>query len=114
MLANKPDEEIEKLYNENCFVKSTPNSVVDLMEIKKEIQTIREKGYALDREEYGEGAMCVGAPIKNFENHVIAAIAVAGPVGRMINNERKLAEYVLSCSKQISMAFGYIENGVIK
>jgi len=114
MLANKPNEEIEKLFNENYFVKSTAKSVVDLKEIKKEIETIREKGFALDREEYGEGAMCVGAPIKNFENHVTAAIAIAGPASRMINNEDKLIEYVLNCAKQISMAFGYIENGVIK
>ena len=114
MLANKSNEEIEKLFNENYFVKSTPSSVIDLKEIKREIETIREKGFALDREEYGEGAMCVGAPIKNFENHVIAAIAIAGPASRMINNEDKLKEYVLNCAKQISMAFGYIENGIIK
>jgi len=114
MLANKSDEEIEKLFNENFFVKSTPNSIVDLKEIEKEIQAIRERGYALDREEYEEGAMCVGAPIKNFENTVIAAIAVAGPASRMISNENKLTEYVLNCAKQISMGFGFIENGVIK
>jgi IclR family KDG regulon transcriptional repressor len=114
MLANKSDEEIEKLFNENFFVKSTPNSIVDLKEIEKEIQAIRERGYALDREEYEEGAMCVGAPIKNFENTVIAAIAVAGPASRMISNENKLIEYLLNCAKQISIAFGFIENGVIK
>lgn len=113
ILAYRPDEEIERLFNENLFVKSTPNSIVDLSEIKNEIKKIRERGFGLDREEYKEGAMCIGAPIKNFENHVIAAIAIAGPVNRMVNNEEKLTEQVLNCAKRISMAFGYIENGSI-
>ena len=113
MLAGKSDEEIEKLFKGNHFVKSTPHSLVDPEEIKKEIQIVREKGYALDREEYEEGAMCVGAPIKNFENHIIAAIAIAGPTTRMIHNADKLIENVLNYAKQISMAFGNIENGII-
>jgi IclR family KDG regulon transcriptional repressor len=113
MLAGKSDEEIEKLFKGNYFVKSTLHSLVDPEEIKKEIQIVREKGYALDREEYEEGAMCVGAPIKNFENHIIAAIAIAGPTTRMIHNADKLIENVLNYAKQISMAFGNIENGII-
>jgi len=87
--------------------------MVDLEEIKKEIGKVREKGFVLDQEEYGEGPMCVGAPIKNFENHIIAALAVAGPTSRMLNNEDKLIEHVLNCAKKISMAFGHIENGII-
>jgi DNA-binding IclR family transcriptional regulator len=113
MLAGKSDEEIEKLFKGNHFVKSTPHSLVDPEEIKKEIRIVREKGYALDREEYEEGAMCVGAPIKNFENYIIAAIAIAGPTTRMIPNADKLIENVLNHAKQISMAFGNIENGII-
>jgi len=88
--------------------------MVDLAEIKNEIATIRERGFAFDREEYQEGAMCIGAPIKNFENNVIAAIAIAGPVDRMTNNENKLIEYVLDCAKRISITFGFMENGTIK
>lgn len=113
MLACKSDEEIENLFSENFFAKTTPNSMIDLAEVKKEIGKVREKGFALDREEYGEGAMCVGAPVRNFENHVIAAIAVAGPAIRMVYNEDKLIEHVLNCAKKISMAFGHIENGII-
>jgi len=114
ILAYKSNEEIERLFKENFFVKSTPNSMVDLAEIKNEIATIRERGFAFDREEYQEGAMCIGAPIKNFENNVIAAIAIAGPVDRMTNNENKLIEYVLDCAKRISITFGFMENGTIK
>jgi DNA-binding IclR family transcriptional regulator len=113
MLAGKPDDEIEKLFSEKYFVKSTRHSLFTLEEIKQEIQNVREKGFALDREEYEEGAMCVGAPIKNFENQIVAAIAIAGPVTRMIHNEDRLIENVLNSAKQISMAFGNIENGII-
>ena len=113
LLAEKSEDEIENLFKENYFVKSTRHSLIALEEIKQEIRIVREQGYALDREEYEEGAMCVGAPIKNFENQIIAAIAVAGPATRMVHNEDKLIQNVLNYAKQISMAFGNTENGII-
>jgi IclR family transcriptional regulator, KDG regulon repressor len=113
ILANETDEEIEKQFRENFFMKSTPNSIIDPAALKEEIRKVRERGFALDREEYEEGAMCVGAPVKNFENHIIAAIAVAGPVSRVDNNEETLIKHVVDSAKNISKAFGFIENGNI-
>lgn len=38
---------------------------------------IRKQGYALDREEYGRGVICIAAPVFDYTDNVIAAINIA-------------------------------------
>ncbi len=63
--------------------KYTANTIVDNDEFVKEINDIREKGYALDNEEVTMGLFCVGAPIFDIYGKVVAAMSVSGPTSRM-------------------------------
>jgi len=58
-------------------------------EILENLKSVRENGFALDREELEEGINAVAAPILDKENHPLASISVAGPAYRL-TNERML------------------------
>ena len=48
---------------------------------------MRALGYAVDNEEGEVGARCVGAPIFDYLNQVIAAISISGPSGRIAEEQ---------------------------
>jgi len=60
--------------------------------LRNELTKIREKGYALDREESEIGLICVGIPIFNQNNEVVASLSASGPANRF--EEEKVASYV--------------------
>lgn len=109
ILAFMPDEELELLAKQNAFVQPTSNSVTDVNKLKLEMARIRESGVAIDNEEFIQGAMCLGAPIRNHEGEVIAAVAISGPTHRMTGSLQNLRAQLTDCTKKISTALGYIE-----
>ncbi len=77
------------------------------LNLKKELELIRRKGYALSQEEVIEGAVAIAAPFFNNTGEVIGAIAVFGPSVRMKKTE--ISKYVtdlLQASKALSIALG--------
>ncbi len=63
--------------------KVTPNTIATEHELAEELQTIHDKGYAVDREEYELGIRCVAAPIFNKQGEIIASLSLTGPAGRI-------------------------------
>ena len=52
-------------------------------ELIQELKRIRNVGYAFDQEERFIGMRCIGAPVFNSNNQVVAGISISGPVARM-------------------------------
>ena len=63
--------------------RSTKNTLVDQLAIQNEFAAVRSRGYAEDKEETVEGGYCLGAPIRNPERKVIAALSVSSPKFRV-------------------------------
>ncbi|PIE34329.1 IclR family transcriptional regulator [candidate division KSB3 bacterium] len=108
ILAFLEDHEIDEIIDEKGLPRFMPNTITDPKILKKEIQIIRERGYALDDEENEPGVCCVAAPILDSSRHVIASISISGPSVR-ITGERipVLADVVIETCRQISQALGY-------
>ncbi len=109
IMAHMPDEELERLSSTNAFREATTNSIVDIEKLRLQLANIREKGYSIDHEEFLAGAMCIGAPIKDYEGSVVAAVALAGPLHRMEEREKPIVDAVVSSAKEISAQMGSIE-----
>ena len=85
----------------------TPNTIADLARLWEELAQIRLSGYAVDCEEIEEGLMCVGAAIRDHTGQPIAAISLAGPIGRMQPNQERYGRRVAASALEISLALGY-------
>ena len=55
-----------------------------------ELKRVRERGYAIDREETSPLATCVAAPILGGDAHAIAAISISGQVHASIHARARL------------------------
>ena len=111
ILAFLPEDEILKVWNSSKVVKLTKNTNTDFILFKKELQTIRENGYAIDDEENEIGVKCVGAPIFNMSGEVVAAISVTGPVTRITDDKIDfISNEVMQYTNLISKEMGYKVN----
>ncbi|MBN9598363.1 MAG: IclR family transcriptional regulator [Afipia sp.] len=74
------------ILNEMSFEKHTDNTVTDRNVLLRELAEVRRDGYALDREEYLPGLVCLAVPIlqqKGRSRACVAALAIQAPVTRM-------------------------------
>ena len=83
----------------------TPHTITDPVALERELDRVRRRGYALDREEITRGIVCVAAPIRNAEGDTVAAISVAFPA--YISRERGMRgdiRVVTRCAAVITAA----------
>jgi len=111
MLAYRPFWEVKRLIEEHGWRPRTPKSICSFPELERELNLIRQRGYALDDQEQNLDTRCVGAPIRNRLGSVIGAISVSALVSDGMTEERlsELAHAVVEHASMISYRLGYDE-----
>lgn len=100
-LAYKPEEVINSIIDKIELTKYTDNTIVTKEELIKELQEIRRNGYGFDNEERELGVSCIGSPIFDLNNDVIACITISGPTARFTKeNKEKWLKDVVEISKE--------------
>lgn len=67
----------------------TDNTLTDHTQLRSALREIKEKGFAVDFEEYEIGLICVAVPILNQKNELVASLSAAGPANRFKVDELK-------------------------
>ena len=85
----------------------TANTITNPTDLYIELDLVKQKGYAMDREELALGIECVAAPIFDSFMHPIAAMSIS--MRNNPENMERLEEYqeqILIASKKISSKLG--------
>lgn len=90
LLSVLPDEGINRLYPEEKLKKLTSKTVSTKAELKRELEQIRENGYAFISEQAYVGVEAFAALIHDARGNVIAATTIAVPTARMNKEKRKI------------------------
>ncbi len=107
MLAFSPDSLLQEVYALAPYEQFAPNTITSADRLREELDRIRARGYALDREEYDEGVVCVAAPIFNHGG-ILGALSISGPASRMYRTDLTLAgEHVAEYALEISRELGH-------
>lgn len=83
LLAEYPKSQIEAIVDQWGLPANTENTITSESELFDELETIRERGYATDDEEYAPGLRTVGKVVHNPNGGLFGALNVAGPQYRM-------------------------------
>ena len=108
-LAFMSDEEINEVLPDNELKTYTSTTIKSRDALKKELESIAEKGYAIDNEELDLGVRCVAAPIRDYTRRIVGSISVSGPNMRL-NDERvnsELIPLVTGSAEELSTRLGY-------
>ena len=107
LIAWHGDDEIERITRENGLLRHNENTIASLPKLKQELACIRAQGYAIDDEEEGLGMRCIGAPVFDADDRVIAAVSIAGDTEEIgPHNCAELAAIVQQTASRISSQAG--------
>jgi IclR family acetate operon transcriptional repressor len=102
--AFQPEQRREHLLRSYGVNRITKNTIVDENALADEFRRIREVGSALDRGETCLEGQCFGAPIRNPEGEVFAAISISVPVSRLgtPTHQARILERIVAAAARIS------------
>lgn len=106
LLSGLSDEEVaERLGGEAGLTRSGPNSITGLSELLRQLAGVRERGYAIDDEEFEEGLRCVAVPV--HAAHVTHSLGITAPVSRVTHERlRELAVFLTALAREIERHLG--------
>ncbi|MBV9278703.1 MAG: IclR family transcriptional regulator [Chloroflexi bacterium] len=107
MLASLPPAEARRLLSRGPRTQVTPRTITNLAEILRELDAVRERGYAVDREENETGAHCVGVAVLGGDGRPLAAISMSGPAWRVPEDAiSQIGARLRDASHAIELALG--------
>ncbi|KRE61822.1 IclR family transcriptional regulator [Paenibacillus sp. Soil750] len=104
-----PELETKQMIAQFGLPAYTPFTIQDETQLLRELASIKESGYAVDREEIVQGARCIAAPIFNMFGRIEGAISLSGAKHRFPDEELEhIARYIQEAAKRISQKLGYV------
>jgi len=107
ILAWLPEHEIRRILAAHGMTKFTPNTITDFDELIENLRLVRRHGFALDREEFRPGVVCVGAAIRDQSGAVIGSISASTPSMRASDDHiAHMRDEVVAAARALSAELG--------
>lgn len=110
ILSQYSSKQISEIIDRWGLPANTEHTITNRDELDIELETVRDQGYAVNRQEAVEGVHAVGVPIKP-NGRVIGALSVAGPSHRFQGEwfEEKLPNLLLSTANEAEINIAHDE-----
>jgi IclR family transcriptional regulator, acetate operon repressor len=86
LLAFSEPDSVDKILSQIQFHRETPSTLVSNGDLRRDLEKIAERGYAIDNEENAIGLRCVAAVIFDEHGGPLAALSVSGPTARLTDH----------------------------
>jgi len=110
LMAFGSPEKVQEVLGKLVFKKMNDKTIVSLQDFLKELEQVRQTGYAISDEEVAMGNRSIAAPLMGEGGYAFAAIAVATPsesytIARL---KKEVAPLLTTCAQKISAAMKQI------
>jgi IclR family KDG regulon transcriptional repressor len=108
LCAYQPEQWIDGLLERHEFVRLTEKSITDSAAFRRELEWVKECGYAVDNEENELGVRCAAVPVFDHRGHTAAAISVSTLRSRVddVGLDNLIAE-LKQTAAEVSQRLGY-------
>lgn len=109
MISKLSAEEVDDILDCWGMPQFTENTITDRERLHNDLSEIRDRGYAIDREEGNLGIRCIGAAITDQENAPIGGVSITGPTNRLAATkyEENLSTEILNAVNVIEVNMQY-------
>jgi DNA-binding IclR family transcriptional regulator len=108
LLAYRPWDEVRRAIERSGWRPYTPRSIQGFDRLEAELAEIRERGYSVDDEERSRGTICLGAPIRDRSDQVIAALSVTGTAQKLTPAYRaEILPHLIEAANRVSYRLGH-------
>jgi len=107
LLAGMPDEEVQRHLGEASLDPITSTTETSREKLLQSVRQSREDELSWVSDEMIQGITGMAAPIRDNTSKVLGALIVAGPTGRMKDDQAVLESALLKSARQISASLGH-------
>lgn len=108
--AHLPDDTLQSILTEHGMGRYTPNTITSVETFREALSAICEVGYSIEDEEGEIGVRCVGSPIFNHKNEVVAAVSITALRSELLYDLiPKVGANVKSIATKISQQLGWTD-----
>jgi IclR family transcriptional regulator, acetate operon repressor len=106
IMAWLPEAELSRILT-GGMKRFTDKTITELPALIESLRIVRRNGYAIDREEFLPGVICVGAAIRDHAGTVIGAISASTPAMRATEEHITLMrDEITAATRALSAEFG--------
>lgn len=110
LLAFQEESWIKDYLSKNKLESITDKTITDSAKLMKELESIRQKGFAISLSERVSGACSVSAPVFNRQNEIVASISVSAPLVRVNKSiTKKFITTMTEVASQVSRDLSFTE-----
>lgn len=108
VLSSLAEEELEVFLDQKELTQNTPRTITDPDKLKKELKEVRQRGFALEKEELVTGGMGLAAPFFNHSGEVYGAVSLFAIPERLKKPAKiqELGRRVMETAFEISSLYG--------
>ncbi|MBI3972135.1 MAG: IclR family transcriptional regulator [Chloroflexi bacterium] len=108
LLAALSQEDRARIVAQRGLASYTCRTIVGEAALERELEAVRQAGYAIDNQEREIGVRCVAAPVHDAAGEVVAAISISGPSERFrLDRREQLVAQVQHAAAELSAQLGY-------
>lgn len=106
LLAYMEPDRVAQLIHQD-LERFTEHTITRPSLLEEELQTIRDRGFALDGEERNLGMRCIAAPVFDHSQSVVAGVSVSGPTSRVtLDKIEPFSAAALEAARNLTFAIG--------
>jgi len=110
ILAWLPDDQQEELLAAAPPSPANASRVLDVAAVRKRLELIRERGYAITSCERVQGAVGIAAPVFRAQAQVAGNLCLTIPTFRFeAHDEKRLAELLIAAARTLSRSLGHAQ-----
>ncbi len=109
LMAALPEAEFEYIARQLTYERYTPNTITSYEAFREEMEVVRARGYAVDRDERDPDIECVAVPIYDYTRKVMAAMSVSSRGLLDTYTEEEIFAELREASIELSKRMGYTE-----
>lgn len=103
ILAHLPEDQRSNILKDYQFTPYTENTVPSEEALRCQLHSILKTGYAVEREEFESGLVCVAVPVLDDSGYPVAAVSCSGPKARMTEDKINQCKTELtSCARYLA------------
>jgi IclR family transcriptional regulator, acetate operon repressor len=109
-LAEVPEDGWPPYLQTPTFKRFSRFTLTSRNDLRHNLQAVRDRGLAMDKEEFAEGGCCLAVPVRDPDGRLIAALGISVPTRRFQNQlptlARVLRDVGLAASEEIGRLIG--------
>src|SRR5262249_24378827 len=106
ILAWLPEDEMRRILAHG-MKRFTENTITEFPALVESLRLVRRNGYAIDREEFQPGVICIGAAFRDQAGTGIESVSVSTPTMRASDEHMALMrDHIVAATRALSAEFG--------